>query len=359
MAVIAVFCKSLLKGGAEKQALILTSLLAGKDIDVYLINWSGKEIDTENLDFIRSNSLKYFALEGNYMTRFIRYIKFLRQEKITLIISYLTLPNFVSGISKLFVPDIVTLGGIRNENISFHKFLFERWIHNRLNDATVFNNYSAENKFIKRGFRADKIHVIHNAIDIPLSSNHFRVISDEILVVSVSRFVRQKDMPTALNAFKVLLERNKDRKLNYYIIGYGPLEKELRTMAQNLGISDHIRIMINPSDIFDILMRCDIFLSTSLFEGLSNSIMEGMVAGLPVVATDVGDNKYLVREGYNGYLVPCGDKDKLAAKMEELLLSADKRKEFGRNSFNIIKDGFTRESLLNKYLVLFSEINVK
>jgi glycosyltransferase involved in cell wall biosynthesis len=358
MPVIAIFCKSLMKGGAEKQALILSSLLAGKDMEVCLINWNGNEIDSENLNIIKSTSLKYFPLKGNYVKRFFQYIKVLKSEKISMVLSYLTLPNFVSGISKLFVHDIVTLGGIRNENISFHKFLFERWIHNRLNNATVFNNYSAKSKFIKRGFKASKIHVIHNAIDIPLENNYTRAEGEEILVVSVSRFVKQKDMSTALNAFKVLLERNRDRKLNYWIIGYGPLEVELRALAHSLGIYDHIRIMINPPDIFEILRSCDIFLSTSLFEGLSNSIMEGMTAGLPIVATDVGDNKYLVREGFNGYLVPCKDIEKLAMKMECLLISSEKRKEFGKNSYTIIKDGFTRESLLNKYMELFSEIKV-
>jgi glycosyltransferase involved in cell wall biosynthesis len=70
-------------------------------------------------------------------------------------------------------------------------------------------------------------------------------------------------------------------------------------MAENLNIMNRIKIFINPANIPDILNECDIYLSTSLFEGLSNSIMEAMVAGLPVIATDVGDNKYLVKDGFN------------------------------------------------------------
>ena len=146
---ILIFCKTLLKGGAEKQALFLSKLLLGKNVDICLVNWCGDQIDAENLNFVQLNSIKYFPLKGCFLMKFYKYLKILRNEKILISISYLTLPNFVSGMSKLFYRRLLTVGGIRNENISNYKFLFEKWIHNRLNDATVFNNYSARDKFVK------------------------------------------------------------------------------------------------------------------------------------------------------------------------------------------------------------------
>ena len=85
--------------------------------------------------------------------------------------------------------------------------------------------------------------------------------------------------------------------------------------------------------------------------------MEAMAVGLPVVATDVGDNKYLVREGLNGYLVPCKDIEQIAGKIQHLLESENERKEFGENSYNFIRENFTQEKLLNSYMELFSKIN--
>jgi glycosyltransferase involved in cell wall biosynthesis len=352
---ISIFCKTLLKGGAEKQALILTKLLVEKHIDTRLINWSGDSIDVENLRFIEDHSIKYFALKGGVINKFFQYLRYIKDEKISISFSYLTLPNFISGISKLFNRDIITIGGIRSEKLPLYKFLFERWIHNRLNDATVFNNYSASKKFVKRGFKPGKINVIHNAIEIPALINN-KDNKGEIIITTVSRFVKQKDFRTALYSFKGILEKNKDFNISYYLIGYGPLEQDIRLLAESLGIEQKVKILINPPNIFEILKKCDIYLSTSLFEGLSNSIMEAMVAGLPVVATDVGDNQYLVRNDYNGYIVPCMDVDQIVEKLDYLIKSDGIRTKFGSNSYSMIENGFTQEKLLNNYLNLVTEI---
>ena len=73
-------------------------------------------------------------------------------------------------------------------------------------------------------------------------------------------------------------------------------------MISLLDLEKEVTILINPPNIHDILKSCDIYLSTSLFEGLSNSIMEAMSTGLPVIATDVGDNRYLLRMDTTGIL---------------------------------------------------------
>ena len=352
---IAVFCKTLLKGGSEKQALILTKLLSEENKKVSLINWSKDKVDPEYSEFIKINSLSYFALYGNGLQKYFQFIKIIREGGVSIILSYLTLPNFIAGISKIFLRKIVTIGGIRNEKLPYHKFLFERWTHNNLNNASIFNNYSAKNKFTKRGFKSDKVFVIHNAIE----NNHLISSSGEarsdLRIVTVSRFVEQKDFTTALWSFKNLIDRNNIHTISYYIVGYGPMEKEIVSLAKDLNILDRIKFFINPTNIPEILKDCDIYLSTSLYEGLSNSIMEAMVAGLPIVATDVGDNRYLIKDGYNGYLVPCKDIDMITEKLAFLTESEALRKKYGNFSKSRIRDKFSKGNLLVNYLKLFSE----
>ena len=225
-----------------------------------------------------------------------------------------------------------------------------------MNDVTVFNNFSAKNKFEKKGFKPGKIYVIHNAILVPplvKTGEH----DEGIKIISVSRFVKQKDFPTAIYAFKELIDKNRDKKLRYLIVGYGPLEKELRSLIANLNLSSEIEILINPPNISCILKTCDIYLSTSLFEGLSNSIMEAMVAGLPIVATNIGDNGFLVKDDYNGYKVPCKDVSQIVGKLEYLINSENIRKEFGDNSHFLIKNEFSEEKLLENYLKLFMKMS--
>jgi len=353
---IAVLCKTLQKGGAEKQALILTKLLSDKGIDVSLINWFGNKIDHRYLRFITDNSFRYFPLSGNYLKKFRTFGKTIRRNDVSIIVSYLTLPNFVSGLTRLLNKEILSIGGIRNEKLPYHKFIFEKLIHNRLNDATVFNNFSAKKKFVKLGFKSEKIHVIHNALEVAQNQEKDEKPDGEIRIITVGRFVKQKDYGTALKAFNTLLEQNNRIKFAYYIVGYGPLENKIRNLAQKLEINDKVKIFVNPPDIHGVLNKCDIFLSTSLFEGVSNSIMEAMAAGLPVVATNVGDNNYLVKDGFNGYLVPCRDTTKIVEKLEILARSQTLRKDFGKNSLTLIKREFSNEKMLKNYLKLFSEL---
>jgi glycosyltransferase involved in cell wall biosynthesis len=83
--------------------------------------------------------------------------------------------------------------------------------------------------------------------------------------------------------------------------------------------------------------------------------MEAMVAGLPIVATDVGDNKYLIKDGFNGFLMPCKNIGKIVEKLELLLQSEDIRNDFGNRSRTLIKSKFSQEKLLENYLNLLSE----
>ncbi len=354
---VVLICKTFLKGGAEKQALTLAGLLAERNVNVCLINWHGNRIDPANLNIIKSNSYKYFPLRGTFFGKLNMFLKILREEKINIVVSYLTLANFVSGLTRLFYKNLVSIGGIRNEKLPYHKFLIERYIHNHLNDVTVFNNFSARDKFVRRGFMPDKICVIQNAIEIRKKLEDAKSDNGEIKIVTVGRFVRQKDYTTALNSFRKLIDRNDKRKFKYYIVGYGPLERKVRSLARSLKIEDRISLLINPPEVVEILKKSDIFLSTSLFEGVSNSIMEAMASGLPVVATNVGDNNYLVRDGYNGYLVPVKDVNSIAERLDYLALSEDARKQFGKNSLNLIESSFSGGKLVENYLNLFQKYN--
>ncbi|MDP4222309.1 MAG: glycosyltransferase [Bacteroidota bacterium] len=355
---VALICKTFLKGGAEKQALILAKLLTERNVKVYLINWHGSKIDSANLNTIKASTYKYFPLKGTVLGKLNMFGKILRQEKINFVVSYLTLANFVSGFSRLFNKNLLSIGGIRNEKLPYYKFLIERFIHNHLNDATVFNNFSAKEKFASRGFNPDKICVIQNAIEIRDKSGEIRKnCNGEIKIITVGRFVKQKDYETALNSFRNLVDRDRKRKIKYYIVGYGPLEGKVRSLAKSLKIDDRIKVFINPPEVGEILKMSDIFLSTSLFEGVSNSIMEAMASGLPIVATNVGDNNYLIRDGYNGYLVPVKDVNSIVERLDSLALSEDARVQFGKNSLNLIESCFSGGKFVENYLSLFHKFN--
>lgn len=354
---VIIFCKTLAIGGAEKQALTLAKLLSDKGEDVLLVNWCGNIIDPRNSKFINDNSIHYIGLQGNGISKFRKFLKIIENRRSAIILSYLTLANVISGLTKLFSRDIISIGGIRTEKLPFYKFLFEKLAHNYLNDATVFNNYSAKDKFERRGFKSGKIFVIHNATRVYKEGEKEDRGKDKI-IISVSRFVKPKDFTTALYSIKEVIEAGRGENLRYYIVGYGPLEDYIRSLIVFLDLEKHVEILIKPENIPEILHHSDIYLSTSLFEGLSNSIMEAMSAGLPVIGTDVGDNRYLIEDGYNGFIVPCMDVQVITDRILYLLNNEEIRKEYGTNSREKIEKEFSETELMKHYYELFTRLGI-
>ena len=95
--------------------------------------------------------------------------------------------------------------------------------------------------------------------------------------------------------------------------------------------------------------KSDIYLSTSLFEGTSNSIMEGLNANLPIVATNVGDNNHLVYNEVNGYLVGVKDVDALTDKFQILLMDNSLRQKMGKESKKILEHNYSINIFRSKY----------
>lgn len=351
---IVIFCKTLAKGGAEKQALVLAKLLAEKGFKVVVVSWNKNQVDTQNKKILTDNALKYYGLHGPQLLRFVQFNRILKREHAAIVFSYLTLANCIAGFSKAFNKGLVTLGGVRSEKLPVWKFLSERIVHNHLNNATIFNNFSAKKKFERRGFDPVKGYVIHNAINTQATSIPFRN-GNEIVIITVARFVKAKDFETSLLALSKLIARNPYQSIRYIIVGYGPEELRIRALITSLALNDKVDIVINPPNVRDYLKGSCIYLSTSLFEGLSNSLMEAMIEGLPIVATNVGDNNFLVIDGYNGYLLPVKDVEQIALRLETLVRSAELRHTFGVNSLKLISEDFNEEKLLSGYCELIGQ----
>jgi glycosyltransferase involved in cell wall biosynthesis len=352
---ILIFCKTLVKGGAEKQAMITAKLLAQQGMSVSILIWDGSSMDKANLQFLENQQISCVGLRGSLFNKFADFINHLRQQNVTLILSYLSLANFLGALAGTCNKNIITVGGIRSERLPYFKFIIERFVHNRLNNRTIFNSYAARDHFERRGFNSGKSVVIHNAVTTNRNSNVVRN-DDEIALISVSRFIESKDYPTALKAFRYLVDKYPEKKIKFLIVGYGKCETSIRLLIKKYGLESNVQMIIDPPNINELLACSDIYLSTSLVEGLSNSIMEAMAAGLPVVATDVGDNKFLIEDSKNGYIVPCRNSDVIARKLEHLILFNDIRKRFGEYSYWKICNEFTEKHMLKKYMEFIDEL---
>ena len=210
--------------------------------------------------------------------------------------------------------------------------IMERFAHNFFADYTIYNCQSGAEYFERRGFCKKKTIVIHNCFPniSDVVAHEDKIIKD---IITVGRFEPQKTRQDFV----------------FTIIGHGHLEYQIRTWVSEYGLTSYTTILIAPDNVQEILKVADIYLSTSLFEGTSNSIMEAMNWGIPVVATNVGDNYVLVEDNKSGYLTPIGDVDRLANCLSTLLSSYETRVLMGQNGHENLYN-FSPEKFKNNYL---------
>lgn len=140
------------------------------------------------------------------------------------------------------------------------------------------------------------------------------------------------------------------RNIRFDIVGYGELEGKIRNWIKEYEITDITTIYINPDNIPELLEQADIYISTSLFEGTSNSIMEAMNANLPIVATKVGDNEYLIHSNENGYLCDVGDYQNISKLLLKLITDYNLRITLGKQSKVLLSEEFSMDLFKNRYL---------
>ena len=130
------------------------------------------------------------------------------------------------------------------------------------------------------------------------------------------------------------------------IIGDGEMRGELERYVEELGIKDKVEFKGWVKDLKAIYEELDIVALTSLNEGTPVSLIEAMAGGRPVIATNVGGVKDIVKDGASGYLVELGNVEEFIKKLLELIKDPEKRRKFGENGRNIVKDRFSKERLI-------------
>ena len=140
------------------------------------------------------------------------------------------------------------------------------------------------------------------------------------------------------------------------IVGDGPLRKQLHLLAEQLALGDMVWMAGDRDDVPALLQLMDVFVLPSLGEGISNTILEAMASGLPVVATAVGGNLELVEEGFNGSLFPAGDVQGLSSALVALLQNDGERVRQGLNARERVSSHFEWDRTVSAYLGVYDEL---
>jgi glycosyltransferase involved in cell wall biosynthesis len=227
-------------------------------------------------------------------------------------------------------------------------------IANRFVSCVICNACAVRDKAIAlEGIAKDKTSVIYNGIEFDNGSrlNVSQTSGAPVIgiVANLNRPVKRVDL--FLQAAKQV--RRHYTETIFWIIGDGPLRPELEKLTHTLKIDNCVVFHGRRNDVSDLMESMSIGVICSDSEGFSNSVMEYMAAGLPVIATDSGGNAEIVDHGRNGILTPPGDVEALAGAMQYLLSYPERAKAMGRSGYNKIKSSFTMKNMITSTITIY------
>jgi len=215
----------------------------------------------------------------------------------------------------------------------------------------------------REGVVADRATVIPNGInfsawerfpDTRTARAELDLPPDASVIGTVGRLHAQKGHDFLLSAAAKVLERIPEAV--FLVAGYGPLRERLEARSAELGVASNVRFLGYRKDVQRILAALDVFVLPSLWEGMSNAILEAMAASKPVVATAVDGNVEQVVDGETGRLVPPADAEALADALIELAADSEKAREMGIRGRQYVEQKFPLSKMTAAYLDLYSRL---
>lgn len=321
-------------GGAERVVSIIANKLAEKKYKVFIIMLHGNERDYVISDDIiiiqRDVGLKNHS-------KHLQIIKFLRHQFLEInpnvIVSFDVFNNIYSIVSKIFLANKLLISE-RNDPNQYPSTKLVRIIRNflyNLTDGVIFQTIDAKNYFNKNIQKKGTI--ILNPVNEKLP--RWKMDRTNKFIISVNRISDQKNIPMLIDAFARIAGDFPEVQLK--IFGKGPLENKIKGYIAEKGLSKRIFLMGYSENIYSEMAKAQLFVISSNFEGISNSMLEALAIGVPVISTNspIGGAKMMIKNGVNGFLVPVNDDLELSNKMETILNDSQLASSFSENSKKI------------------------
>lgn len=353
------------QSGAEKQLVLLACRLPPDEFDVHVVALT------------RSGPLaKELADHGVRLTvlgkkwkfdpfTFWRLRKLIQGEQPDILHTWLFAANayarLIVGHLMSHRPKIV----VSERCVDVWKSGWQLWLDQKLigrTDRLIGNSHAVAEFYRSIGYPADIVRVIHNGISIPenVTTDREALLAElEIPVGSpvigfIGRMARQKRGEDIVFAMALVAILRPDAHL--LMIGEGPERDKLMKFARDIGIDNLVRFTGHRADAAKFLSVMDVFWLASDFEGLSNSLMEAMAAGVPCIASDIPPNRELVVDGETGFLVRVGDRVGFQQFTDRLLSDAELARRLGDAGRERMRREFNIDSMVDAHAKLYREV---
>lgn len=268
---------------------------------------------------------------------------------------------------------LITTGTILDSFLIFFKTcILIREFHISKNSMQIFN----EKKFLKQKIikfylsKYDRIIILTNEDKKNWDLSNIEIIHNPLTfypknfskcenkkIISVGRLEKQKGYDILIDIWNLISKKYPEWILEVY--GEGSERESLKNKIDQLGLQKSFILKGSVKNIQDKYLESSIYIMSSRYEGMPMVLLEAMACGLPVVSFDCNCGpKDIVKDGEDGFIVKFGDIEKMAEKIEELILKEEKRKLFGKNArMNIQR--FSQDKIMNQWKELFETLMVE
>ena len=232
----------------------------------------------------------------------------------------------------------------------------------------IANSEAVRSKLVSEGVNQKRITVVHNGIDMrrlgssvvtsreeSLRALGLSAIPQRVFVSIVANMRHEvKNYPMFLRSAQLV--KKQVPTVGFLVAGEGELRSSIERLGTELGLGENLFFLGRCQRISDLLNASDVCVLSSKAEGFSNSILEYMAAGRPVVATNVGGASEAIVEGETGYLVESEDHSKMAHRILSLLLAPEQARTMGDRGKQRVEQNFSSRSLLKNIEALYTRL---
>lgn len=346
-------------GGAERMAVNLANLMSDC-IDVSYLCSTRKEGILKNR---LSKNVKYKFLEKTAtldIKAVIKLYNFVKKEKINIIHAHSS-SFFLAVIVGVLLRDVKI---IWHDHYGNSEYLSERPKFTLKYCSYFFSHSFAVNEklliWAQNNLKHDSISYLSNFIDFDeVVKFHTKLEGQKgKRIVCLANLRPQKDHLTLLKAFSIIEKKFPEYTLHCIGVNFNDEHSiELNSLTEKLKIKSKVFFYGSCPDVKAILANCDIGVLSSKSEGLPLALLEYGEAKLPVVVTDVGDCKKVVKNNFSGLLVPKENPDALALAIEEIIVDEKKAKEMGINLKDKVYNEFSSAAVVQLVMETYKSIN--
>ena len=364
---VAVVIDSLKVGGAQRLIAAYAASAAAHGLDPVIITLREggapfilETIQTAGVRVIPLQASSLFDLQ-----RWKKLVELLKDERVDLVQTHLIYSNILGTLAahRAGIPVIATLHSTSVRGDWKSKILKRMENYCLGSYATRILAVGRVVADFNQGYYGEKpIDVIPNGIPRPnLPENMERerqrleILGDpsSSLIITVGRFSRAKGYEDMIDAFSLLSKQEHKPKL--LMVGAGSHIESIREQIEDLKLNQSVILAGEREDVHHLLALSDVYASSSHREGLPLAVLEAMMAGLPVVATSVGEIPNVVTEE-TGVVVPPHRPELLAAALEDLLKNPEKRQAMGRAAHRRAMDEYSVDAWMRRHLDLYRDV---